>query len=81
MSEAKLRNSAYWLWAGLTITAIKLWLTRAQPVYAIGGAAHDDRLFLLLAESLIKGEWLGAYNQMTLAKGPFYSIWIAIQIE
>ena len=77
MSEAKLRNSAYWLWAGLIITAFKLWLTRAQSVYAIGGAAHDDRLFLLLAESLIKGEWLGAYNQMTLAKGPFYSIWIA----
>ena len=77
MSEAKLRNSAYWFWAGLIITAFKLWLTRAQPVYAIGGAAHDDRLFLLLAESLIKGEWLGAYNQMTLAKGPFYSIWIA----
>ncbi len=77
MSEVKRRNSIYWLWAGLIITAVKLWLTRAQPVYAIGGAAHDDRLFLLLAESLIKGEWLGAYNQMTLAKGPFYSIWIA----
>lgn len=77
MSEVKRRNSTYWLWAGLIITAIKLWLTRAQPVYAIGGAAHDDRLFLLLAESIIKGEWLGAYNQMTLAKGPFYSIWIA----
>ena len=77
MSEVKRRNSIYWLWAGLIITAVKLWLTRAQPVYAIGGAAHDDRLFLLLAESIIKGEWLGAYNQMTLAKGPFYSIWIA----
>ena len=67
-----------WFWAGVLLTAFKLWLTRAQPVYAIGPAAHDDRLFLLMAESIIKGEWLGAYTQMTLAKGPFYSMWIAL---
>lgn len=66
-----------WLWIGVLLTVVKLWLTRAQPVYAIGPAAHDDRLFLLMAESIIKGEWLGAYTQMTLAKGPFYSLWIA----
>ena len=77
MSETKPSSFSAWFWAGLILTAFKLWLTRAQPVYAIGGAAHDDRLFLLMAESIIKGEWLGAYNQMTLAKGPFYSLWIA----
>ena len=66
-----------WFWAGVLLTAVKLWLTRGQPVFAIGTAAHDDRLFLEMAESISKGEWLGAYSQMTLAKGPFYSIWIA----
>lgn len=77
MSESTRPSLRIWLWAGLLLTAVKLWLTRGQPVYAIGPAAHDDRLFLLMAESLIKGEWLGAYTQMTLAKGPFYSMWIA----
>ena len=77
MSETKPLPFRYWLWAGVILTAFKLWLTRAQPVFAIGSAAHDDRLFLFLAESIIKGEWLGPYTQMTLAKGPFYSIWIA----
>lgn len=70
-------SRSVWFWSGLLLTAFKLWLTRAQPVYAIGPAAHDDRLFLLLAESIIQGEWLGPYSHMTLAKGPFYSIWIA----
>ena len=68
----------FWFWAGVLLTAVKLWLTRGQPVYAIGQAMHDDRLFLVMAESIIKGEWLGSYSQMTLAKGPFYSIWIAM---
>jgi hypothetical protein len=77
MTETKPTPFRFWLWAGLLLTAFKLWLTRAQPVFAIGGAAHDDRLFLLMAESIIKGEWLGAYNHMTLVKGQFYSIWIA----
>ncbi len=67
-----------WLWAGIILTLFKLWLTRGQPVFAIGPAGHDDRLFVQLAEYLVQGDWLGPYDQMTLAKGPFYSFWIAL---
>ncbi len=77
MNTASPRFFRVWFWVGVLLTAYKLWLTRAQSVYAIAGAAHDDRLFLLLAESIVRGDWLGAYSQMTLAKGPFYSLWIA----
>ena len=66
-----------WLWAAVALTLLKLWLTRGQTVFALAQANHDDRLFLLLAESITRGEWLGAYNQLTLAKGPFYSLWVA----
>ena len=66
-----------WFWAGVLLTVVKLWLVRGQAVYAIGPADHDDRLFLQLAEHLTRGEWLGPYNQLTLAKGPFYPLWIA----
>ncbi len=44
---------------------------------AIGPSAHDDHLFLNMAKGLASGQWLGAYSQLTLAKGPFYSMWIA----
>lgn len=60
------------------LSIIKLWLVDAQNLTAIGNAEHDDRLFLNIAGSLLAGEWLGPYNDLTLAKGPFYPIWIAV---
>jgi len=59
------------------LSAVKLWLIAAIPITAIGASPHDSRLFLNLAHSLIQGEWLGVYNELTLAKGPMYSIWLA----
>ena len=59
------------------LSVVKLWLVAAIPLVAIGAASRDDRLFLSLAHSLAQGEWLGVYNQLTLVKGPMYSIWLA----
>ncbi len=77
MTDHPTARVRWWLWLGLALTAFKFWLTRAQPIYAISGTALDDQLFLQLAESIVRGEWLGAYNQATLAKGCAYSLWIA----
>lgn len=66
-----------WLAVALALTAAKLWLSRGQGVFAIGSAGHDDRLFLELAQHLVRGDWLGPYNELTLAKGPFYPMFIA----
>lgn len=66
-----------WLAVAVAMTAFKLWLSRGQGIFAIGGAAYDDRLFLDLAQYLTRGEWLGPYHELTLAKGPFYSLFIA----
>jgi hypothetical protein len=66
-----------WLAAGVALLLFKLWLVSAQTVSAAGTAGHDDRLYLLLAQSLLRGEWLGPYSQFTLMKGPMYSLWIA----
>ena len=65
------------LWTGIGLVLFKLWLVSAQTVCAIGPAAVDDRLFLTLARELLRGDWLGKYNQLTLAKGPMYSLWVA----
>jgi hypothetical protein len=60
------------------LVLLKLWLVSAQPILAVGLAAHDDRLFIDLARSLLEGQWLGPYNERTLAKGCFYPVWIAL---
>lgn len=78
MTAPAAASSRRWLWAALLATAAKLWLTRGQPVHAIAHAGHDDRLFIELAAHLLNGDWLGPYDQLTLAKGPMYSIWIAL---
>lgn len=38
----------------------------------------DDYFFIKLANNIIGGSWLGAYDQNTLAKGPFYPLYIAV---
>jgi len=63
--------------AALALVLFKLWLVAAQPISAVGHAQYDDRLFLELASSLLRGDWLGPYTHLTLAKGPMYSIFIA----
>jgi hypothetical protein len=68
---------AVWLWAGLALTAYKLWLVHGQGIHALAGAVHDDRLFIQLAEHLVRGDWLGPYDELTLAKGPAYPLFIA----
>lgn len=78
MNSSTQFNPRWWLWLGLGLTLFKLWLTRAQPIFAIGNATLDDRLFLELARSLVCGEWLGPYDETTLAKGPAYPLFIAL---
>src|SRR5258708_1907346 len=66
-----------WFWAALVLTALKLWLTSGQAIYAIGPAFHDDRVLVDRAGRIINGEWVGPYNQYTLAKGPLCPLFIA----
>ncbi len=77
MTELRRIDSRWWLGLGLALTAAKLWLSRGQGVYALGNAGHDDLLFVQLAQHLVQGNWLGPYNELTLAKGPAYPLFIA----
>jgi hypothetical protein len=47
------------------------------PVTIHTYAGHDDALFWQNAYQIVKGNWLGAYNQMTLAKGPGFPLFLA----
>lgn len=61
----------------ILFSLFKLFLLSGQHMFAIGYAVHDDRLFINIANNLLRLDWLGDYNNLTLAKGPGYPIWIA----
>lgn len=48
------------------------------PISIIAHNIHDDALYMSIGQHLSNGEWLGPYNQMTLAKGSGYPIFLAI---
>jgi len=63
--------------AWIVIALLSLWLRMGFPVHAIADAGADDALFVRLARSLQAGDWLGPYDNLTLAKGMFYPLFIA----
>jgi hypothetical protein len=63
--------------AALLTCGLKLWLVSPHDIMVMV-APHDDLLFVKLAAHILSGDWLGPYNQLTLIKGSFYSIFIAL---
>nr|WP_320023827.1 hypothetical protein [uncultured Acetobacterium sp.] len=57
---------------------IKQLLLTGLPIFAYPGAGHDDRMMVNMADSLIKGQWLGSYSELTLVKGVFFPLFLAI---
>jgi hypothetical protein len=74
----KLRFEPWMGWAAMAaIAGIAFLLHHDLGLYALIGNVHDDALFFRLATYVRRGEWLGPYSQMTLAKGPMLPILIA----
>ncbi|MEI6161467.1 MAG: hypothetical protein WCP77_16645, partial [Roseococcus sp.] len=62
---------------GLTLSLFA-WIWAAMPVMAIPDAFVDDALFVRNARLMLSGQWLGSYNQITLAKGVGFPLWLAL---
>src|SRR6185436_15379624 len=62
----------------LAIAALQLWLVAGLPVQLLVPAAVDDGLYLRNADRIAAGDWLGAYDNRTLARGPFYPLFVAL---
>jgi hypothetical protein len=68
-----------WVLVVFALITTKLWLASGLTVTAYGTAMHDDQLYMVTANRLLNGAWLGRpYGNMTLAKGPFYSVFVLI---
>ncbi|MBH9553177.1 hypothetical protein [Inhella gelatinilytica] len=48
------------------------------PLTLLPDAALDDALFWQLGAKLVGGSWLGRYDELTLAKGPTFSLFLAM---
>ena len=71
------RTSLQWGIAALLVAA-KLWLITGMSQTIFAQAMHDDKLFMQQGMSIHAGEWLGEFWELTLAKGPTFSAFIAL---
>jgi hypothetical protein len=62
----------------LAVCLISLGIRQAVPLWVIGNAAYDDQLFVRHASFISDGAWLGPFDQLTLAKGPAYPVFLAV---
>lgn len=60
----------------IAATCAALYL-RSQVPIPIGDQTGDDVVYSRLASSLLNNDWLGVFDQNTLARGPSYPVFIA----
>lgn len=63
--------------AFLLLIALRLALSNRLPSYLLPGMPHDDGWVLSRALFMLKGDWLGVYDQLTLIKGVFPPLLLA----
>ena len=75
--QQDMSRRTFWVLVVLVVL-VKLVMTRFQTVYVwVGGAPLDDELMFGAAQSITAGQWLGAYNWLTLSKHMFFAVWLA----
>src|SRR5262249_50356351 len=52
------------------LSAIYVFALVNAPLSLLSAAGHDDGLFITIGRNLAAFQWLGPYNEFTLAKGP-----------
>jgi hypothetical protein len=65
----------YLIYCAIFISSVFFLLAASGvPIFAIVKAGHDDGLFFRGLDNILNGNWLGDYDNLTLAKGPMLSI-------
>lgn len=74
--DQKITNKLSIFFASLLIV-LKTVLMMGIPIFVIGDSAYDDNLFIKLSNSILEGQWLGAFDKRTLLKRPMFAIYLA----
>ena len=61
----------------VALSVLSLSLNWKSSIFALGGP-HDSLRYIGMAETLLRGEWFGEYNHMTLIRSPVYSLALAV---
>lgn len=76
--QQDMSRRAFWVLVVLVVL-VKLLMTRFQMAYVwVGGAPLDDELMFRAAQSITAGQWLGAFDWLTLSKHMFFAVWLAV---
>ena len=74
----RLSRRTFWVLCALLV-CLRLALTGFQQAYTwVGGAPLDDELMFRAANNITAGQWLGAYDYLTLSKAMFFPVWLAL---
>lgn len=77
MNQPRLPDRRFWLGAA-ALTLLRCLSVLFQQGYTwVGGAPLDDELMFRAAQAVTAGEWLGAYDYLTLSKSMFFPVWLA----
>ena len=77
-NRLQLNRRTFWLCVALLV-CLRCVLTAFQQAYTwVGGAPLDDELMFRAANAITAGEWLGAYDYLTLSKAMFFPVWLAL---
>ncbi len=60
------------------VCPVKIVLDSGLLLFVDASQRYDDLLFVKQAESLLAGNYLGPYDQLTLARHPGYPLWLAL---
>lgn len=72
------RAALFRFWAFLlTLPAVKLALSAGLRAWGLMNDPYDDAMLVKNAAGLISGDWLGPYDQYTLAKGVTFPLYLA----
>ena len=80
MKHPRLQLNKRAFWCGVAVLVLlRCSLTSFQQAYTwVGGAPLDDELMFRAAQAITAGEWLGAYDYLTLSKAMFFPVWLAL---
>lgn len=62
----------------IIVSLLYLIIRAHSPISIHAESIHDDQLFMSMGQRMAIGHWLGAYNQLTLIKGPGYPLFLAL---
>lgn len=77
MKLKKINSNKAFIFIMILVTIFRIWLLMGLPLVGTGQSLYDDTLMVNLADNILKGEWLGVYNDKTLIKGVAYPLFLA----